>query len=36
MTLRQEVASQAVGDFAGINLVVLLLARGDPKKLTTM
>lgn len=29
MALRQEVASQAVGDFAGIDLVVLLLGRGD-------
>jgi hypothetical protein len=27
MTLRQEVASQAVGDLAGIDLVVLLLGR---------
>ena len=29
MTLRKEVASQAVGDLDGIDLVVLLLGRGD-------
>jgi hypothetical protein len=29
MALGQEVASQAVGDLAGINLVILLLGRGD-------
>ena len=29
MALRKEVASQAVGDLAGIDLVVLLLGRSD-------